>query len=80
MIYSSNQGGNIGYSSSKGSNISKKLFTPIQISPPIISDTVELKEHKENSLPNSPSQLNRKNKKKTNITKHKKRIVHQKKF
>ena len=64
MIYSSNQGGNIGYSSSKGSNISKKLFTPIQISPPIISDTVQLKEHKENSLPNSPSQLNRKNKKK----------------
>ena len=64
MIYSSNQGGSIGYSSSKGSNISKKLFTPTQLSPPIISDTILHKEHKENSLPNTPIQLRRKNKKK----------------
>ena len=64
MIYSSNLGGNIGYSSSKGSNISKKLFTPIQLSTPIISEPIHDKEHKENSLPNSPSQLRRKSKKK----------------
>ena len=43
MIYSSNQGGKIGYSSSKVSSTEKKLFTPIQISPPLISDTGELK-------------------------------------
>ena len=64
MIYSSNLGGNIGYSSSKGSNISKKLFTPIQLSTPIITEPIHDKEHKENSLPNSPSQLRRKSKKK----------------
>ena len=59
MIYTCNQKGNIGYSSSKVSSISKKLFTPIQLSPPILSETIH---DKENSLPNTPIQIKRKKK------------------
>ena len=59
MIYTCNQKGNIGYSSSKLSSISKKLFTPIQLSPPILSETIH---DKENSLPNSPIQIRKKKK------------------
>ncbi len=60
MIYSSNQGGKIGYSSSKVSSTEKKLFTPIQISPPLISETIY---HKEISHPNTPIPNRRKSKK-----------------
>ena len=60
MIYSSNQGGKIGYSSSKVSSTEKKLFTPIQISPPLISETIY---HKEISHPNTPIPKRRKSKK-----------------
>ena len=48
MIYN-NQGGKIGFSSSK-KNQKKKLFTPIKLSIPILSD---IKNYREKSLPNS---------------------------
>ncbi len=49
MIYN-NQGGNIGFSSSKKKPKIKKLFTPIKLSIPILSD---IKNYREKSLPNS---------------------------
>jgi hypothetical protein len=50
MIYN-NQGGNIGFSCSKISQTKKKLFTPIKLSIPLLS---EIKNYREKSLPNSP--------------------------
>jgi len=50
MIYN-NQGGSIGFSSSTINQTKKKLFTPIKISIPILS---EVKNYKEKSLPNTP--------------------------
>ena len=50
MIYN-NQGGKIGFSSSKINQTKKKLFTPIKISIPLLS---EVKNYREKSLPNSP--------------------------
>ena len=47
MIYN-NQGGKIGFSSSKKTK--KKLFTPIKLSILILSD---IKNYREKSLPNS---------------------------
>ena len=61
MIYN-NQGGNIGFSSSKQKPKIKKLFTPIKISNPILSD---IKNYREKSLTNSPrKETNRKFQKK----------------
>ena len=50
MIYN-NQGGKIGFSSSTTPQTTKKLFTPIKLSIPVLS---ELKNYREKSLPNSP--------------------------
>ena len=50
MIYN-NQGGKIGFSSSTTPQTTKKLFTPIKLSMPVLS---ELKNYREKSLPNSP--------------------------
>ena len=47
MIYN-NQGGNIGFSCSKISQTKKKLFTPIKLSIPLLS---EIKNYREKSLP-----------------------------
>ncbi len=49
MIYN-NKGGKIGFSSSKKKPKIKKLFTPIKLSIPILSD---IKNYREKSLPNS---------------------------
>ena len=54
MIYN-NQGGSIGFSSSTINQTKKKLFTPIKISIPILS---EVKNYKEKSLPNTPRKEN----------------------
>jgi hypothetical protein len=54
MIYN-NQGGSIGFSSSTINQTKKKLFTPIKISIPILS---EVKNYREKSLPNSPRKEN----------------------
>ena len=50
MIYN-NQGGKIGFSSSSLPQTTKKLFTPIKLSMPVLSEVII---YKEKSLPNSP--------------------------
>ena len=56
MIYGY-KGGNIGFSSSKTNDYKKKLFTPIQLSLPNVSD---IDNHHENNL-NSPRVNEKKN-------------------
>ncbi len=55
MIYN-NQGGNIGFSSSSLPQTTKKLFTPIKLSMPVLSEVII---YKEKSLPNSPKKKKR---------------------
>ena len=63
MIYG-NKGGKIGFSSSKSNNCQKKLFTPIQLSLPNVSD---IDNHIENNL-NSPRKIDNKNQNDINLT------------
>ena len=56
MIYN-NQGGKIGFSSSSLPQTTKKLFTPIKLSMPVLSEVII---YKEKSLPNSPKKKRRK--------------------